>query len=84
MRHSAALPNTVLASFVERLAEFHNEEYGSNLAVHHFNSYEFRHVWGGTEEEGTSACTAEHGAPNPSPNAAPILTLIISVQLLIK
>jgi hypothetical protein len=45
----------VLAQFIPKLAEFHNDVYGGNsLTIDSFVSYEFHRVWGGTVEECSS------------------------------
>lgn len=43
----------VLGGFLDALVMFHNDRYGSNLTRSDFDSYTFRDVWGGTEEEST-------------------------------
>ncbi len=43
----------VLAFFLPAVANFHNENYESNLTAESFFSYEFHQVWGGTPEETT-------------------------------
>ncbi|GAB5037231.1 haloacid dehalogenase-like hydrolase superfamily protein [Nannochloropsis oceanica] len=62
---SAAVPlvvavdlDEVLGYFVETLARFHNEVYGSSLTAEHFHSYDFVDVWGGTREEATEKVMA--------------------------
>lgn len=41
----------VLAQFIPALAQFHNDEYGTELSASSFCSYEFHKVWGGSVAE---------------------------------
>ena len=41
----------VLAQFIPALAQFHNDEYGTELSASSFKSYEFHKVWGGSVSE---------------------------------
>jgi len=48
----------VLGAFVEGLAVFHNERYGTKLTSADFRSYHFADVWGGTGDEATAKVLA--------------------------
>jgi hypothetical protein len=48
----------VLGAFVEGLALFHNQRYGTKLSSADFRSYHFADVWGGTGEEATAKVLA--------------------------
>lgn len=41
----------ILADWVSRVAESHNQKYGTSLKKADFHSYKFWEVWGGTREE---------------------------------
>jgi uncharacterized HAD superfamily protein len=41
----------VLFPFVEHLAQFHNERYGTSLTMDDFSSFKLHQVWGGTVAE---------------------------------
>jgi uncharacterized HAD superfamily protein len=41
----------VLADFLAKLLEYHNQEYGSRLRREDFYTYDWWHVWGGSSEE---------------------------------
>uniref|UniRef100_A0A7S0XC39 CN hydrolase domain-containing protein n=1 Tax=Chromulina nebulosa TaxID=96789 RepID=A0A7S0XC39_9STRA len=53
----------VLAHFIPKLADFHNENYGTSLTVEHFNCYEFHKVWGGSLEETSSKVMSFFDSP---------------------
>eukprot|EP01035_Chromulina_nebulosa_P018322 gene18322-24011_t len=54
----------VLAHFIPKLADFHNENYGTSLTVEHFNCYEFHKVWGGSLEETSSKVMSFFDSPH--------------------
>jgi len=44
----------VLGQFLQQLALFHNEEYGTSLTIKDFHSYHFADVWECTDEEASA------------------------------
>lgn len=50
--HSPVDIDEVLAKFLDALISYHNDTFGSSLALQDFHSYLFKDVWGGTYEEG--------------------------------
>lgn len=51
----------VLAQFIPKLADFHNDIYGGpSLSTESFVSYEFHKVWGGSIEECNQKVSKAH------------------------
>eukprot|EP00730_Choanoeca_flexa_P018267 TRINITY_DN8876_c0_g1_i1.p1 TRINITY_DN8876_c0_g1~~TRINITY_DN8876_c0_g1_i1.p1 ORF type:complete len:137 (+),score=34.28 TRINITY_DN8876_c0_g1_i1:71-481(+) len=72
----------VLGYFVQSLARWHNEAYGTTYTQSHFFSYTFKDVWGGTAEESTTKVHAFFESDYFQQQVAPVPGALEALQQL--